>query len=165
MVNGMRIPVTKESVAVVTIFSITRNRWFSIKSHLPKAEQDFLMNDECVQTKGRGVDVNSLPAPWGKFVEFIKKYITCEGRYQVVYFSDFIILSHLRHHKLINMPYYILQSLHNMAQFVKWSKYPMNFLSNHRLIGLLIHIGMGLPQDPLLEVPVPYIVPATIANP
>jgi hypothetical protein len=165
IVNGVRIPVTEESVAVVTGLPITGNRWFSRKAHLPKAEQDFLVNDERVQTKGRGVDVNSLPAPWGKVTEFIKRYITCEGRYQVVYFSDFIILSHLRHQKLINMPYYILQSLHNMAQFVKRSKHPMNCLSNHRLIGLLIHRGMGLPHDPLPEVPVPSTVPAAIANP
>jgi hypothetical protein len=63
------------------------------------------------------------------------------------------------------MPYYILQSLHNMAQFVKQSKHPMNCLSNHRLIGLLIHRGMRLPHNPLPEVPVPPNVPVAIANP
>jgi hypothetical protein len=165
MVNGVRILVTEESVDVVIGLPRTKNMWFSRKAHLPKAEQDFLVNDERVQTKGRGVDVNSLPAPWGKVTKFIKGYITCKGRYQVVYFSDFIILSHLRHQKLINMSYYILQSLHNMAQFVKRSKNPMNCISNHRIIGLLIHRGMELPHDPLPEVYVPPIVPAAIANP
>jgi hypothetical protein len=48
-----------------------------------------------------------------------------------------------------------------MAQFVKKSKHPMNCLSNHRLIGLLIHNGMGIPNDPLPE-PIP--MPAVTAN-
>jgi hypothetical protein len=49
-----------------------------------------------------------------------------------------------------------------MAQFVKKSKHPMNCLSNHRLIGLLIHNGMGIPNDPLPE-PIP--VPVVTADP
>jgi hypothetical protein len=152
MVQRVRIAVTKETVAAVIGLSTTGERWFSRKTHLPEEHKGFLMDDEHVQTKGRGVDVISLHIPWGKVSEFIKRYITCEGRYQVVYFSNFILLSHLGHQKLINIPYYLLHSLHNMAHFVKRSKHPKNFLSNHRLIGLLIHRGMGIPNDPLPEV-------------
>jgi hypothetical protein len=63
-----------------------------------------------------------------------------------------MLLSHLRHQKLIYIPYFLLHSLHNMAYFVKKSKNPKNCLSNHRLIGLLICKGMSIPNDPLLEV-------------
>jgi hypothetical protein len=49
-----------------------------------------------------------------------------------------------------------------MAQFVKKSKHPMNCLSNHRLIGLLIHNEMGIPNDPLPE---PILVPVVTADP
>jgi len=97
MVNGARIPVSEESIAVVTGLPRTRDRWFNRKTQLPNAQKGFLVNTEQVQTKGRGVDVNSLPEPWGKVTKFLKRYITYEGRYQVVYFSDFILLSHLRH--------------------------------------------------------------------
>ena len=55
----------------------------------------------------------------------------------------------MRHQKLINIPYYLLQSLHNMAHFVKKSKSPKNCVSNHRLIGLLIRRGMGISNNPL----------------
>jgi hypothetical protein len=165
MVHGVWIPVTEESIAAVTGLPTTGEKWFNRKAHLPDAQKGFLMGNERVQMKGRGADVSSLPEPWGKVSEFVKRYITCEGRYQVVYFSDFVLLSHLRHQKLINIPYYLLHCLHNMAHFVKKSKHPMNCLSNHRLIGLLIHRGMGIPNDPLPEVPVPTPVPAIIANP
>jgi hypothetical protein len=97
MVNGVRISVSEERIAAVVGFPRTGDQWFNKKTHLLDAHKGFLINNEQVQTKGRGVDVNSLPEPWGKVTEFIKRYITCEGRYQVVYFSDFILLSHLRH--------------------------------------------------------------------
>jgi hypothetical protein len=97
MVNRVRIPVLEESITVVTGFPTTRDRWFNQKTHLLDAQKDFLPDNEKIQTKGRGADVNSLPEPWGKVAEFVKRYITCEGRYQVVYFSDFILLSHLRY--------------------------------------------------------------------
>jgi hypothetical protein len=149
MVNGVRIPVSEESIVAVTGLPTTGDRWFNRKIHLLDAQKDFLVNNEQIRTKGRGADVNSLPEPWGKVAEFVKRYITCEGRYQVVYFSDFILLSHLRHQKFINIPYYLLHSLNNMAHFVKKSKNPKNCLSNHRLIGLLIRNGMDISNNPL----------------
>jgi hypothetical protein len=166
MVHGVRIPVMEETVAAVTGFPTTRTRWFSRKAHLSEADKGFLVDDEKVQTKGRGEDVSSLPKPWGKVSEFVKRYITREGRYQVVYFSDFILLSHLRHQKLINIPYFLLHALHNMAHFFKKSRNPKNCLSNHRLIGLLIRKGMGIPNDPLPEVEEqPNPMPTVMTNP
>jgi hypothetical protein len=131
MVNGVRILVSEESIASVTGLPRIGDRWFNRKTHLSDAQKGFLVNTDQVQNKGRGVDFNSLPEPWGKVAEFLKRYITCEGRYQVVYFSDFILLSHLRHQKFINIPYFLLHSLHNMAHFEKKSKNPKNCVSNH----------------------------------
>jgi hypothetical protein len=149
MVTGVRIPMSEESIATVTGLPRTEDRWFHRKTHLSDAHKGFLVNTEKVQTKGKGEDVNFLPDPWGKVTKFLKRYITCEGRYQVVYFFDFILLSHLRHQKFIKIPYFLLHSLHNMAHFVKKSKNPKNCISNHRLIGILIHIGMGISNNPL----------------
>jgi hypothetical protein len=149
MVNGVRILVSEARIVAITGLQRTTDRWFNRKTHLSNAHKGFLVNNEQVHTKGRGVDVNSLPDPWGKVAEFLKRYITCEGRYQVVYFSDFILLSHLRHQKLINIPYFLLHSLHNMARFVKKFKNPKNCVSNHRLVGLLIRKGMGISNNPL----------------
>jgi hypothetical protein len=124
------------------------------------------VDDEKVRTKGRGVDVSSLPMPWGKVSKFVKRYITREGKYQVVYFFEFILLSHLRHKKLINISYYLLHSLHNMAHFVKKSKNPKNCISNHKLIGLLIHRRMGIPNDSLPgEEEQPNHVPVVMVEP
>jgi hypothetical protein len=79
MVNGVRIPVIEASIVAVTGLPRTGDRWFNRKKHLSDAQKGFLINTERFQTKGRGVDVNSLPKPWGKVAEFLKRYITCEG--------------------------------------------------------------------------------------
>jgi hypothetical protein len=150
----------------VTGFPTIRDRWFNRKTHLLDAHKGFLLNNEKVQTKGRGVDVNSLPEPWGKVAEFVKRYITCEGKYKFVYFSYFILLSHLRHQKSINIPYFLLHSLHNMACFVKKYKNPKNYLSNHKIIRLLIHRGMGISNNPLPTVAdQPHSIPADMIVP
>jgi hypothetical protein len=166
MVNGVRIPVSEESIVVVTRFPTIGDRWFNRKTHLLYAQKGFLIDNEQVQTKGRGVDVNSLPDPWGKVTEFVKRYITCEGRYQVVYFFDLILLLHLRHQEFINIPYFLLHSLNNMAHFVKKSNNPKNCLPNHRLIGLLIHKGMGISNNPLPVVAdQPHSIPVDMIGP
>jgi hypothetical protein len=61
MVHGVQISVTKESIVAVIGLSTTRVKWFNRKAHLSVAHKGFLMGNERVQTKGRGVDVNSLP--------------------------------------------------------------------------------------------------------
>jgi hypothetical protein len=53
-----------------------------------------------------------------------------------------------------------------MAHFVKKSKNPKNRLSNHRLIGVLIHRGMGISNNPLPDVAdQPHSIPADMIAP
>ena len=61
MVNGVRIPVSEESIVAVIGLPRTRDRWFNRKTHLSDALKGFLIDIEQVHTKGRGVDVNSIP--------------------------------------------------------------------------------------------------------
>ena len=44
MVNGVRIPVTKESIAAVTGLRRIGDRWFNRKTHLLDAQKWFLIN-------------------------------------------------------------------------------------------------------------------------
>ena len=63
MVNGVRIPITKESITSVTGLPRIGDQCFNRITHIPDAQKGFLVNTEQVQNKGRGVDVNSLPKP------------------------------------------------------------------------------------------------------
>ena len=64
-----------------------------------------------------GVRRASLPYPWNEVIYHLINYISCEGRYSVVYGYQFRLLEELRfgaetppHHKLI-IPYFLRQSL------------------------------------------------------
>ena len=71
-------------------------------------------------------------------VIFLKKYITCEGRYQTVYFSEFPLLSHLCYRDLLNISFYLFKDLHHMVEFVRSSQHPYSSLTHQVLIKILI---------------------------
>ena len=132
-VQGVRILVTEEDVAQVSGLPTNGIRWFSRKHVILNAQQGFFLPGEHVEAKGRGVALQSLPPPWPKVAEFVKQYLTCEGRYQVIYQHDFVLLNHLRHRQLINMPYYLLGCLKIMSRYTVKSKHPLLSLKHHRL--------------------------------
>jgi len=85
VVHGVQIPVTEEVIGQVTRLPANGTHWFSRKHLILNAQQDFFQPGEHVEPKGRGVALQSLPQPWPKVAEFVKQYLTCEGRYQVIY--------------------------------------------------------------------------------
>jgi hypothetical protein len=124
-------------------------RTFSRKHIIGTVQQNFFLPEERIVLKGRGVQLNSLPPPWPEVARFIKHYLTCEGRYQVVYQHDFLLLSHLRHNRRINIPYYLLGCLKNMAHYCRKAKDPTLSLTHHRLVQLLINRGFEQQNRPL----------------
>jgi hypothetical protein len=85
IVQGVWILVTEDDIAQVSGLPFTGIRWFSRKHIILNAQQDFLLPGEQVEPKAQGVRLSSFPPPWPKVAKFIKHYLTCEGRYQVVY--------------------------------------------------------------------------------
>jgi hypothetical protein len=154
VVEGVRISVTEEDIAEVSGLPMNDTRMFSRKHIIGTVQQNFFLPEERIELKGRGVQLSSLPPPWPEVARFIKHYLTCEGRYQVVYQHDFLLLSHLRHHRWFNIPYYLLGCLKNMAHYCRKAKDPTLSLTHHRLVQLLIHRGFSQQNRPLNNPPV-----------
>ena len=95
VVQGVRISVTEDDIVQVSGLPAEGTRWFSRKQVVLNAQQEFLRPDEQVEPRGRGVSLHSLPQPWPSVAEFIKHYLTCEGRYQVVLKTCLIIVNEL----------------------------------------------------------------------
>ena len=109
------------------------------KRHNSREVEEFIALGEQVQRRSRGVALDTLPRLWYQVATFLKRYITCEGRYKVVYIYNFVLLSHLFHHRLINMPFYLSQTLQNMVHYdAKMSRHPLSSLTNHGMIKLLV---------------------------
>jgi hypothetical protein len=154
VIEGVRISVTEEDIAEVSGLLIDDTRMFSQKHIIENVQQNFFLLEERIELKGRGVQLSSLPPPWLEVTRFIKHYLTCEGRYQVVYQHDFLLLSHLRHNRWVNIPYYLLGYLKNMAHYCRKAKDPTLSLTHHRLVQLLIHKGFAQQNHPLNNPPI-----------
>lgn len=80
----------------------------------------------------------SLPYPWDEVAFNILRYISCEGRLNVVYGYHFMLFHELRYQKKIpleqrfNVPYFLLQSIKDMSQKVREGKH--QHLAYHGLI-------------------------------
>jgi hypothetical protein len=148
IVAGVRISVTEEDIAAVSGLPMDGTRQFSRKHVIGDVQQSFFLAGERRVPKGRGVQLGSLPPPWPEVARFIKHYLTCEGRYQVVYQHDFLLLSHLRHGKRVNIPYFLLGCLKNMAYYCRRAKDPAQSLTHHRLVQLLINQGFEQQNHP-----------------
>jgi hypothetical protein len=141
VVTGVRISVTEQDISVVSGLPMDGTRQFIRKHIIGDVQQSFFLAGERSVPKGRGVQLSSLPPPWPEVARFIKHYLTCEGRYQVVYQHDFLLLSHLRHNRRVNIPYFLLGCLKNMAHYCRRAKDPTQSLTHHRLVQLLINRG------------------------
>jgi hypothetical protein len=137
-------------------------RQFSRKHIIGDVQQSFFLAGERSVPKGRGVQLSSLPPPWPEVARFIKHYLTCEGRYQVVYQHDFLLLSHLRHNRWVNIPYFLLGCLKNMAHYCRRAKDPTQSLTHHRLVQLLINRGFEQQNHPPLNLAPAAEVPAIL---
>jgi hypothetical protein len=151
VVNGVRISVTEEDIAAVSGLPTDGARIFSRKHIIRGAQQNFFLPEEQVIFKGRGIQLSSLPPPWPGVAKFIKHYLTCEGRYQVVYQHELLLLSHLRHNRHVNIPYYLLGCLRNMVPYCQKAKEPILSLTHHRLCQLLINRGFQQQNHPLIN--------------
>jgi hypothetical protein len=154
VVAGIRISVTEQDISAVSGLPMDGTRQFSRKHIIGDVQQSFFLAGERIVLKGRGVQLSSLPPPWPEVARFIKHYLTCEGRYQVVYQHDFLLLSHLRHNRRVNIPYFLLGCLKNMAHYCRRAKDPTQSLTHHRLVQLLINRGFEQQNRPLNNPPI-----------
>ena len=101
-------------------------------------EQLFVRGEEMLQQKGHGISINSLPPPCDTVTLGIQKFLTCEGRYTILYHYHFKLLALLRHGHLINIPYFLYGMLKQMDSHVRRAKHPTSSVSHHGLIKVLV---------------------------
>ena len=85
-VRGLHIEVSEAIVVEVTSLPRVGKSWFSRRTPNAAAVHDFLIEGEQIRQSRRGIALQSLLRPWDQVAVFLKKYITCEGRYQTVYY-------------------------------------------------------------------------------
>jgi hypothetical protein len=80
-----------------------------------------------------------LKDPWKDLAFLIQKFITCEGRFSLIFLYHIKLLMHLKGEKPLNIPYYFLNILTKMAKSIqRQTKNVERSLYHHGLIKLVV---------------------------
>lgn len=91
-----------------------------------------------LQQRGHGISRILLPPPWDTVALGVQKFLTCEGRYTILFHYHFRLLSHLQHKLLMNIPYFLYGMLRQMVAHVHKFKRLAASVLHHGLIKLLV---------------------------
>lgn len=118
-----------------------------------KAKEEFFLPEEQFSEDKNGVRRTSLQPFWSEVSLQIMKYITCEGRFSIIYGYHFRLLTELRHHmdlpseQKLSIPYFLLQSMTECA--TKLREGTPDQLAHHGLIKLLVEDALHTFTVPL----------------
>lgn len=115
--RGLTLEITLELISGVTGLPLGLP-WSKEERSLGQVAKKtfFLPEEHPIEDKNR-VRRTSLPPLWSEVSFQIMKYITCEGRFSIIYVYHFKLLCELRHGidlplaKKLSIPYFLLQSL------------------------------------------------------
>ena len=110
------------------------------------AKKKFLLEGEEAMDDKNGVRRESLPYPWNEISYHLIKYISCEGRYSVVYGYHFRLLQELRFaaetppQNRLSIPYFLLQLVIDMNIKVQEGKHQQ--LAHHGLTKIILEYAL-----------------------
>ena len=136
--RGISIKITVEFISRVTTLPLGLP-WRKYEKPIGQAaKKKFFQNNEHPVEDKNGIRMTIIPYPWDDFSYQIIIYISCEGRYIIVYGYHFRILHELRYgmdtptpQKLI-IPYFVLQSLIDSS--IKFKAWSLDQLAHHGLM-------------------------------
>ena len=84
MVRGIQISITLEILAEDIGLPNTCIQWIGRYTALKEAMETFTDPGEELDKKGKGLNPSTLREPWKELTGIIQRYITCDGRYDVI---------------------------------------------------------------------------------
>jgi hypothetical protein len=84
IVRDIRIPVTLKIIEEVKGLPNTRIQWIGRYTTLKEDVESFVYPGEELEKMGKGLNPNTLNKPWKEMAGVIQRYITYDGRYDVI---------------------------------------------------------------------------------
>jgi len=140
---GITMEITPKFISRVTNFPLGLPWSKDEKPMGQVAKKTFFFqpNEHPIEDKN-GIIRTVIPYLWDEVIYQIIKYISCEGRYSIVYGYHFRLLHELRYGmdtptpQKLNIPYFLLQFLIDSS--IKSKSRGPNQLAHHGLIKLLV---------------------------
>jgi hypothetical protein len=139
VIAGITFQVTKETLSAATEIPPHGERWSKGMPLDVLCYEEFIKPD-CLNGKVEvGIPSRYLQEPFRKLLRAIRKYFTCEGRFDRIHPHHIRLLMHFTGRRPLNLPFFLHQSLQEMADNVRdEANQPKKKLSHVSLIKLLI---------------------------
>jgi hypothetical protein len=167
-IAGITFRVTEETLSAATKIPLHEEKWFKGMPLDILCYKDFI-KPNCLNGKiGANIPSQYLREPFQNILKVIRRYFTCEGRFDRVYPYHIRLLMHFTGKKPLNLPFFLYRSLEKMADNIQAkADQPGNNLSHLSLIKLLVveelrHlnkdwdsflISADIPRDPKGDIP------------
>jgi hypothetical protein len=113
---------------------------------LKEAVECFVEPREELNKNGKGLNPTALSEPWREMEGVIQRYITCDGREDVVWQSHLKLLAALKQRLVINFPFFLNAMLHEVVARTHNAKDPVTIISHHGLVRLIVNRALSQTQ-------------------
>jgi hypothetical protein len=143
-VGDIQLEIDEEFISSATGLPATGQRWFK-NSKVEEVPWPLLFLSRKVTSCDRGMPISSLKPRWHDTLMVVKQFVTCEGRYGLVFLYHLRLLMNFMGYSL-NMPFYFQRSLYKMSKRFKKEKADSS-LFHYGLIKLIIVHYLSLHGD------------------
>jgi hypothetical protein len=110
--------VTEKTIAKACRLVVGGERWWKKEHVVTEFVNQFLLPDKQNPNWRKGIPHNWIRPEWHTALIVIHRYITCEGRFSLIYIYHIRLLMHLNGDYPLNLPYFLLKSLTKMSKRV-----------------------------------------------
>jgi hypothetical protein len=145
-VGGLEFRVTEEFIAEAVEFPTTGQRWMKGQP-VDKELCVKLLKPQYQNTKWtEGTSRAWLEPQWAQLLIILQRYLTCEGRYTILFPCHARLLLHFTG-TLLNVPFFLLKSLKGMAEQVQRVSEFRGSLFHFGLVKILITCALSKKQE------------------
>jgi hypothetical protein len=143
-VGDIKLQIDEGFISSATVLPATGQRWFK-NLKVEEVPWPLLFLSLKVTSCDRGMPISMLKPRWHDLLMLVKQFVTCEGRYRLVFLYHLWLLMNFIGYPL-NMPFYFQHSLYKMSKRFKREKADSS-LFHHGLIKLIIFYHLILHGD------------------
>jgi hypothetical protein len=143
-VGDIQLELNEEFLSLATGLPATGQRWYK-NSKVDEVPWPLLFTSRKIVSCNKGMPITTLKPRWHDLLVIVKQFMTCEGRYDLVFLYHLRLLMNFIGYPL-NMPHYLLHSLYKVSKRFKCEKADSR-LFHHGLIKLIIVHHLNLSGD------------------
>jgi hypothetical protein len=119
VVGKLLMHVTEHSIAKACRLLVYGERWWKKENVVMEFVNQFLIPEKQNPNWNKGIPHRWVRKEWHTALLIIHRYITCEGRFSLVYLYHIRLLIHINGDYPLNLPYFLLKSLSKMSKRVQ----------------------------------------------